>query len=108
MSHPPVLADRVRDGIVRRLGRGQTLLDRRRDPRIDCLPTAGHRYCCFACLEHIENSIRLPPALPKAPMFFTFPDDARWNAKRQAVEFGVEIGEYLGAVRIPGGCSSGN
>jgi hypothetical protein len=27
-------------------------------------------------------------------MFFTFPDDARWNADRQAVEFGVEIGEY--------------
>jgi hypothetical protein len=27
-------------------------------------------------------------------MFFTFPEDARWNAERQAVEFGVEIGEY--------------
>ena len=26
-------------------------------------------------------------------MFFTFPEDARWNAKRPAVEFGVEIGE---------------
>jgi hypothetical protein len=25
-------------------------------------------------------------------MFFTFPEDARWNADRQAVEFGVEIG----------------
>src|SRR5258708_2159517 len=23
-------------------------------------------------------------------MFFTFPEDARWNAKRQAVEFGGE------------------
>ena len=34
-------------------------------------------------------------------MFFTFPDDARWNAERQAVEFGVEIGEYRGAVRVP-------
>jgi len=32
-------------------------------------------------------------------MFFTFPDDARWNAERQAVEFGVEIGEYHGVVR---------
>ena len=31
--------------------------------------------------------------LPTEPMFFTFPDDARWNAGRQAVEFGVEIGE---------------
>jgi hypothetical protein len=34
-------------------------------------------------------------------MFFTFPEDARWNAERQAVEFGVEIGEYKGAVRVP-------
>ena len=34
-------------------------------------------------------------------MFFTFPEDARWNADRQAVEFGVEIGEYHGTVRVP-------
>ena len=33
-------------------------------------------------------------------MFFTFPEDARWNAERQAVEFGVEIGEYRGVVRV--------
>jgi hypothetical protein len=29
------------------------------------------------------------------------PEDARWNAERQAVEFGVEIGEYRGVVRVP-------
>jgi hypothetical protein len=34
-------------------------------------------------------------------MFSTFPEDARWNAERQAVEFGVEIGEYRGVVRVP-------
>jgi hypothetical protein len=34
-------------------------------------------------------------------MFFTFPEDARWNAERQAVKFGVEIGEYLRVVRVP-------
>jgi hypothetical protein len=34
-------------------------------------------------------------------MFFTFPQDARWNAERQVVEFGVEIGEYRGVVRVP-------
>jgi hypothetical protein len=34
-------------------------------------------------------------------MFFTFPEDAHWNAERQAVEFGVEIGEYRGIVRVP-------
>src|SRR5271170_8022531 len=33
-------------------------------------------------------------------MFFTFPEDARWNPDRMAVEFGVEIGEYRGVVRI--------
>src|SRR5712672_4616269 len=36
-------------------------------------------------------------------MFFTFPEDARWVAKRQAVEFGVEIGEYQGVVRVARG-----
>ena len=34
-------------------------------------------------------------------MFFIFPEDAHWNATRQAVEFGVEIGEYCGVVRVP-------
>ena len=34
-------------------------------------------------------------------MFFTFPVIARWNAERSAVEFGVEIGEYRGVVRVP-------
>jgi hypothetical protein len=34
-------------------------------------------------------------------MLFSFPEDARWNADRQAVEFGVEIGEYRGVVRVP-------
>jgi hypothetical protein len=34
-------------------------------------------------------------------MFFRFPEDARWNSQRQAVEFGVGIGEYEGIVRIP-------
>jgi hypothetical protein len=33
-------------------------------------------------------------------MFFTFPEDAHWNAERQAVEFGVKIGEYHGVVRV--------
>ena len=34
-------------------------------------------------------------------MFFSFPEDARWNEERQVVEFGVEIGEYRGVVRVP-------
>jgi len=37
----------------------------------------------------------------EAPLFFTFPEDAHWNADHQAVEFGVEIGEYRGVVRVP-------
>ena len=32
---------------------------------------------------------------------FNFPEDARWNGERQAVEFGVEIGERRGVVRVP-------
>ena len=47
---------------------------------------------------------RLPPegqSSIAAAMFFTFPEDAHWNAERQAVEFGVEIGEYNGVVRVP-------
>jgi hypothetical protein len=37
-----------------------------------------------------------------------FSEDARWNAERQAVEFGVEIGEDRGVVGVPrGACSSG-
>jgi hypothetical protein len=32
--------------------------------------------------------------------FFTFPENARWDAERQAVEFEVSIGEYQGVVRI--------
>ena len=34
-------------------------------------------------------------------MFFTFPEDARWNPELQAVEFGVEIDEYHGVIRVP-------
>jgi hypothetical protein len=34
-------------------------------------------------------------------VFFTFPEDARPNPDRMAVEFGVEIGEYRGVVRVP-------
>jgi hypothetical protein len=34
-------------------------------------------------------------------MFFSFLEDARWNADRQVVEFGVGVGEYEGVVRIP-------
>jgi hypothetical protein len=34
-------------------------------------------------------------------MLFTLPEVARWGAERQAVEFGVEIGECCGVVRVP-------
>ena len=33
-------------------------------------------------------------------VFFTFPEDARWNPDRDAVEFSVIFGEYEGTVRI--------
>ena len=31
---------------------------------------------------------------------FTFPDDAQWNEAEEAVEFGIEIGEYQGRVFV--------
>jgi len=34
-------------------------------------------------------------------MFFTFPENARWDAVGQAVEFGVEVGKYQRVVRVP-------
>jgi hypothetical protein len=54
----------------------------------------------------VSHLTRLPPEVP-IPLFDrtfekdsasgtvsqrSFPEDARWNAERQAVEFGVEIG----------------
>ena len=33
-------------------------------------------------------------------VFFTFPEDARWNDDRDAVEFTVVLGEYEGTVRV--------
>src|SRR5438270_13233247 len=32
--------------------------------------------------------------------FFAFPDDARWDDERAAVEFTVVLGEYRGTVRV--------
>ena len=34
-------------------------------------------------------------------MFFSFPDDARWDSDRCCVAFGISIGEYEGVVRVP-------
>ena len=55
---------------------------------------------CFRGSERSE-SIVLPPERSEAPLLFTFAEDAHWSAERQAVEFGVEIGEYRGIVRVP-------
>src|SRR3954470_20645984 len=33
-------------------------------------------------------------------VFFSFPEDARWNGDRDAVEFTVLLGEYQGIVRV--------
>ena len=33
-------------------------------------------------------------------VFFSFPEDARWNGDRDAVEFTVLLGEYEGIVRV--------
>src|ERR1700732_2603145 len=68
--------------------------------RIRLGPAAGHnedrKPICIRASERIENT---KASRPETPMFFTFPEDARWNEDRRAVEFGVEIGEYRGGVR---------
>jgi hypothetical protein len=56
---------------------------------------------CNPTKERLENISEEDRAEPETPHFFTFPEDAHWNAERQAVEFGVEIGEYHGVVRVP-------
>ena len=33
-------------------------------------------------------------------MFFRFPPAARWNPERNAVEFGIGVGEYEGVIRV--------
>src|SRR5256885_5100967 len=33
-------------------------------------------------------------------VFFSFPEDARWNDERAAVEFTVVLSEYQGTVRV--------
>jgi len=33
-------------------------------------------------------------------VFFAFPEDARWDDERGAVEFTVQVGEYQGTVRV--------
>jgi hypothetical protein len=33
-------------------------------------------------------------------MLFSFPSDAHWNAKLEAAEFGIGVGEYQGVVRV--------
>jgi hypothetical protein len=47
---------------------------------------------------HTATGAAIPAAVPRkttpeTPMFFSFREAARWNAERQAVELGVEIGE---------------
>ena len=39
-------------------------------------------------------------------MFFTFPENANWNADRQAVEFGIEIGNTWAPSGSAGACFS--
>jgi hypothetical protein len=57
-----------------------------------------------SCIPHpelIENTDEENLKSGLRRMFFVFPEDARWDADRQAVAFGVEIGEYQGVVRVP-------
>jgi hypothetical protein len=45
--------------------------------------------------------VKASSRIEEGTVFFSFPEDARWNPERQAIEFGVGVGEYEGIVRIP-------
>jgi hypothetical protein len=51
------------------------------------------------------NTLRKELDRHRSHVFCAFSEDARWNAERQAVEFGVEIGKYRTLLRS-GGASS--
>jgi hypothetical protein len=40
------------------------------------------------------------PRLNRRRLLFTFPEDAQWSSDRQAVEFGVIIGEHEDVVQV--------
>jgi hypothetical protein len=58
-------------------------------------PAFARRACSLSDRTSEQDSARGTVSQP------SFPEDARWNAAPQAVEFGVEIGEYRGVVRVP-------
>jgi hypothetical protein len=75
------------------------LLDRREHAYLSAVDASGDLstisriWECFANWRaSFANASRKGQITTAIAMFFAFPEDARWNATRQAVEFGVEIG----------------
>jgi hypothetical protein len=58
----------------------------------------------FRRREHYANIGVQSPAMEYVAMFFTFPDDARWNDALQAVEFGAGVGNMKASC----GCGAGS
>ena len=56
--------------------------------------------CCAPSCERLENAISPQGAIGSRHVLH-LPEDAHWNAEQQAVEFGVEIKEHRGVVRVP-------
>src|SRR4051812_38832752 len=56
------------------------------------------RYPALASRTIQEHNAFMPVEV--AMIFFTFPEDARWNDDRATVEFTVLVGEYEGTVRV--------
>ena len=67
-----------------------------REPISTLQVLARHPHSCNPTSERIENTSSREPPRPEMLMLFTFPEDAHWNAGRQAVEFGVETGAVRG------------
>jgi hypothetical protein len=65
-------------------------------PQQSRIPAVSHHTLVIAgTLEQYGN---IGGHCQEQAMFFSFPEDARWNEDLQAVEFGVGVGEYEGVV----------
>ena len=59
-----------------------------------------HLHGCREYVGVIEQIMNIAGARRRRNLS-QLPGETRWNDQRNAVEFGVEIGEYAGVIRVP-------
>src|SRR5205814_6117235 len=75
------------------------------DLRVSALPIGSSHLALPRCVFFVDRTSEQDTARGALSQP-SFPDDVRRTAEREAVEFGVEIGEYRGVVRSRGAFSS--